>query len=91
MRSADIERDIQSFIIDNFLYGRSVELTPDESLLELGLIDSTGVLELVTFLESQYAIQIYDEEVVPNNFDSLHKLVEFVAGKLRACEVSICK
>jgi len=77
-----VEQEIRQFIIDNFLFGE-VERNPsnDDSLLEQGIVDSTGVLELVAFLEKQFGIQIHGNELVPANLDSLNKLFDFVARK----------
>jgi acyl carrier protein len=82
MQSIGVEQEIRSFVIDNFLYGQPLNLQPADSLLEKGIIDSTGVLELVTFLETQYAFTIEDDEVVPDNLDSLQNLTAFVTRKL---------
>jgi acyl carrier protein len=77
------EQDIRQFIIDNFLFGESdAELSNHDSLLDRGIIDSTGVLELVTFLEDKYAMKIRDDELVPQNLDSINSLVQFVNRKL---------
>lgn len=76
-----IGHSIREFVIDNFLYGQG-HVTDDESFLQSGLIDSTGVLELVTFLEDRFHIAIADEELVPDNLDSVERLVEFVETKL---------
>jgi acyl carrier protein len=81
MHPPDIERDVRNFVINNFLFGQTLDLQPDESLLDRGLIDSTGVLELVGFLEEHYSITVEDEEVIPANLDSLKNIVTYVAGK----------
>ena len=74
--------EIRSFIVDNFLFGQdSALLTDDTSLLESGIIDSTGFLELVTFVERTYAITIADHELVPENMHSLRRVCAFVARK----------
>ncbi|HWO39877.1 MAG TPA: acyl carrier protein [Candidatus Acidoferrum sp.] len=78
----DFEREIHSFVLTNFLFGQSVDLQPDDSLLGRGLIDSTGVLELVDFLEERYEIKVEDEEVIPGNLDSVRKVATYVARKL---------
>ena len=92
MQSTDVEREIRSFVITNFLYGQPLDLQPGDSLLEKGIIDSTGVLELVAFLETQYAITIEDDEVIPNNLDSLQSLTGFVTRKLKLTDQeSICR
>lgn len=77
-----IETDIRRFIVDNFLFGRDDgSLKIDTSFLEAGVIDSTGVLELVVFIEETYGIQVEDEELVPENLDSIENLAHFVSGK----------
>lgn len=78
-----IEREIRDFVVANFLFGTDDgRLQPEESFLENGIIDSTGVLELVGFLEQSYAIKVRDEELVPENLDSLRKVSSFVARKM---------
>ena len=57
--------------------------TSETSFLEEGIIDSTGILELVTFLEETYEIQIEDEELVPENLDSINNVVQFLKRKLK--------
>ena len=78
----EIESRVRTFIRDNFMFREDrAELSDSESLIEAGLIDSTGVLELVAFLESQFGIQIADEDIVPANLDSLRSIVAYVRGK----------
>ena len=78
----DLEREVRNFIVDNFLFGEdNGKLTGDDSLMEQGLIDSTGALELVTFLEGKYGIKIEDYELDPENLDSINKLVRFITRK----------
>jgi acyl carrier protein len=73
---------VHEFIVENFLYGdRSANLGRDDSFLEKGIIDSTGVLELVAFIETKFGVKVHDEEIVPDNFDSLSKLTRFVEYK----------
>ena len=82
---ASIEKEVRQYILDNFLFGRTeVEVSSGASLLDLGIIDSTGVLELVTFLEDKYQIKIEDEELIPANLDSLNGIICFVEGKRAA-------
>ena len=78
----DIASKISSFITDNLLLGRSVDVAGSASFLEAGIIDSTGVLELVQFLEETWGFSVRDEEMVPDNLDSLAKLETFVGRKL---------
>ncbi len=78
----DIETTVRDFITENFHYRRETEsLSESDSLLESGLIDSMGVLELVTFLESTLSIQVGDEEVVPENLDTIGRIVAYVRRK----------
>jgi acyl carrier protein len=83
MNSAEIERDIRKFIVDSFLFGRSEELRDNSSLLDK-IIDSTGALELVGFLQERFNITIDDEEVLPENLDSVKHIVAYVEKKLRS-------
>jgi acyl carrier protein len=77
-----LKSEIRQFIVDNFLYGRDDDRLGDEvSFLGKGIIDSTGILELVSFIEEKYSISIDDEELLPDNFDSLNKLSTFVLKK----------
>jgi acyl carrier protein len=77
--------EIRRFIVDNFLFGDAdTPLDNDESLLDRGIIDSTGVLELVGFLEQTFGIQVLDSEITPEHLDSLDRLTRFVHAK-EAC------
>ena len=76
--------EINKFIIENFLFGDDNNLGTDASLLENGIIDSTGVLELISFLEETYGITVEDEEMVPENLDSMDNINNFLNKKLTA-------
>ena len=79
----DVEREIRDFVVRNFLYGDAAALAgDDESLIERGLVDSTGVLEIVAFLEERFGITLTDDELVPDNLDSVARMILFVKGKL---------
>ncbi len=80
--NTDIVEPVRSFVIRNFLFGRDEKLTDDQSFLEAGIIDSTGILELVAFLEKTYGIQLEDEELVPENLDSINNISCFLLAKL---------
>ena len=82
MQTADIEGEVHSFVITNFLFGQPLDLQPDDSLLDKGVIDSTGVLELVAFLGKRYAIHVDDEDLIPENLDSIRNIAAFVVRKL---------
>jgi acyl carrier protein len=76
------ETEVRQFIIDNFLFGENADdLKSEDSLLEKGLIDSTGILELVGFVEKTYRIKVADEEIVPANLDSICKIATFIRQK----------
>ena len=79
---ADVKQEIVKFIEENFVMGRkNITLDPEKSLIESGIMDSTGVLELVMFLEERYNIKIEDEELVPENLDTINNLVAFLQKK----------
>lgn len=81
----DIEQKIRQFITDNFLFREDrASLTDSESLLEAGVIDSTGVLELVAFLETGFGIAVRDAEMVPENLDSISRIAGYVGRKLNS-------
>ena len=77
---------IRQFIIDNFLFGDDEGLETDSSFLEEGIIDSTGMLELINFLEETFAIEIEDEEMVPENLDSISNIIIFLETKQDRCK-----
>ncbi|MBN1817376.1 MAG: acyl carrier protein [Sedimentisphaerales bacterium] len=74
--------EIRNFIVNTFLFGEEGDLQDSTSFLECGIIDSTGILELVTFLEEQYGIKIQDDELVPENLDSLQNVSAFLEKKV---------
>ena len=74
--------EIRNFIIENFLFGNANGLKDDTSFLEEGIIDSTGVLELVTFLEEDFEITVDDEELIPENLDSINNVTAYLERKL---------
>jgi acyl carrier protein len=79
-----IENEIRKFIEDNFILGGEDNLWDGDSLLEKGIIDSTGVLELVAFIEETYKFKIKDEELIPENLDSIKNISQYVQKKLEA-------
>ena len=80
--------ELREFIAENFLFGQDVALADDDSFLEQGIIDSTGVLELVTFIEDRYRIAVDDAELVPDNLDSIERLVRFIQSKRELCSAA---
>jgi acyl carrier protein len=78
-----VNEKIRSFILENVLAGsRGATLNDNDSFLEKGIIDSTGILELVSFIEDEFKIQVRDEELVPDNFDSVSKLAGYITTKI---------
>lgn len=73
---------LKEFIIDNFLFGDSIKLTNDTHLFEKGIIDSTGVLELVAFIEDNFKVSVSDEELIQDNFSSLKAIDIFLQSKI---------
>ncbi len=78
----DVAKEVREFVVKNFFYGDdSVGLDGGDSFIERGIIDSTGVLEIVGFLESRYGITFRDDELVPDNLDSIDRIARFVTRK----------
>jgi acyl carrier protein len=73
---------IRQFIVENFLFGEDGNLKEETSFLESGIIDSTGILELVSFLEEKFSISVADEELVPENLDSIANVVAYLTRKM---------
>ncbi|HEQ98417.1 MAG TPA: acyl carrier protein [candidate division Zixibacteria bacterium] len=82
MDKNDIAVKVENFIKENFVFDNSKNLESDQSLLDTGVIDSTGVLSLIMFLEETFEISINDEELVPANLDSVNKIANFMEKKL---------
>jgi len=80
MRS--VERELKKFIKDNFFFGDHSDFADSDSFLEQGIIDSTGMLELVSFVQQQHGIKIEDDELIPDNLDSIDRLAAFIRRKL---------
>jgi len=81
---ADTVAKIRTFIFDNFLFdAKEEDLANDASFLDQGIIDSTGVLELVEWLEDDFGLTIDDEELIPENLDSVNNLAGFIAQKTK--------
>jgi acyl carrier protein len=81
-----MEAAVRDFLAANYFLGDDASLDGSTSLIEAGLIDSTGVLELVGFLEEQFDVQITNEELVPENLDTIDNIVAFVGRKVAARE-----
>ncbi|ACH38104.1 acyl carrier protein [Citrifermentans bemidjiense Bem] len=78
-----LQEDIRSFIVDNFLFGDAGTLNNDSSFIKEGIVDSTGILQLVAFIQEQYRVVVEDEELIPENLDSVSKVAAFIENKMK--------
>ena len=77
-----VRKDLREFIIETFFLGdETEEFIDSDSFMQKGIVDSTGVLELTSFIEEKYDIKVEDEEMAPANLDSIDNLVTFVSRK----------
>ena len=81
MQASEIQAEIRRFLVDTFLFGLSERLSDDGVLLG-EVIDSTGVLELVSFLQDRFAISVMDDEFTPENLDSVLNITAYVSRKV---------
>ena len=77
-----MKEKIRAFIVENFLFGKDEGLDDDASFLDGGIIDSTGILELVNFIEEEFNIRVLDDELVPENLDSIKNVVAYLERKI---------
>ena len=77
----DTKERVKNFITTNFYVPNPADLTDDASLLDRGIVDSTGVLEIIGFLEQEFGVTVDDAEILPENLDSVGRIAEFVAKK----------
>jgi len=82
--TAEIEQSVEDFVRKTFVYDASVSIDRETSLIGSGTVDSTGILELIGFLEKNYNVRFDDAELVAENFDSIRKIASFLAHKLGA-------
>jgi acyl carrier protein len=80
----DVRQRVKQFIVENFYVSNPAELADETLLVTGGYVDSTGMLEVITFLESEYGIRITDQETTPENLESIARIAAFVEGKKRA-------
>jgi acyl carrier protein len=79
--TTDIKQQVRQFILDNLMMGGGKEIPDDASFIDRHVIDSTGFLELISFVEQTFEIQIFDDEMVPENLDSLNSIERYVLHK----------
>ena len=81
----DIKAQVRAYIVDNFIMGGNADHLKDaDSFMETHVVDSTGFLELVTFIEETYKVSVTDDEMVPENLDSLDNIDAYVRRKRAA-------
>lgn len=80
----DTRQQVRNFLEENFLFGRQNDLKDGDSFLEGGILDSTGILQLIAFLGETYGITVADEEVTPENLDSIDKIAAYLNRKGKA-------
>lgn len=85
---SDIGQQVRAYIGSNFIVSDLGALADDDSLLGRGILDSTGFIELVSYLEETFRIQIADDEMIPENLDSLRSITAYVARKLKSPAVT---
>ncbi|MDJ0763422.1 MAG: acyl carrier protein [Myxococcota bacterium] len=79
-----MKEKLRTFIIDNFMFGdQDASLDDSASFLDTGIVDSTGILELVAFIEGEFKINVRDEDLIPENFDSIDRIVTYVNSRLQ--------
>ena len=79
------EETLRKYILENYLFTEDEsELDNNDSFLELGIIDSTGIMEVVLFIEMEFDIEVDDEELLPENLDTINNLVKFIATRQAA-------
>jgi len=78
----ELKNKIRTFVVENFLFSNNENLEDNTSFLEEGIIDSTGVLELVGFIEEEFAITVEDEELIPENLDSINNVTAYLKSKI---------
>ena len=81
---SEFKDTIRTFVVENFLFGNNENLEDNTSFLDEGIIDSTGILELVSYLEEEFSITVEDEDLVPENLDSLNNLIAYLGSKINA-------
>ena len=78
---SEIKEKIRTFIIENYLFGDDDGLEESTSFLDEGIIDSTGILELIDFISEEFSITVEDDELIPENLDSINNVTAFIGKK----------
>lgn len=80
----DLKGQIRSFIVDNFLFGDDAGLDDQISFLESGIVDSMGILEIVNFISEEFQVTVADEDLLPENLDSIDNIANYLSHRLQA-------
>jgi acyl carrier protein len=81
MTTEQIEAQVRDFLFTNFIFDASTQLGTEDSLMENGVVDSTGILEVIMWVESNFDVHVEDSEVLPENFDSIGNMTRYVLSK----------
>jgi len=84
LSETDIRKQLREFIKNNFLLGNDSNLTDDDSFMGKGIVDSTGILEVVSFVEENFNCKVADEDLLPENLDSINNLIKYVTTRVTA-------
>lgn len=77
-----VKEQLRGFILENYLFTDDQSaLEDDDSFLDKGIIDSTGILELIDFMEENFKVKVEDDEMIPDNLDSINNIVQFMSAK----------
>ena len=80
----DLKSQIRSFIVDNFLFGDDDGLDDQISFLDSGIVDSMGILEIVNFISEEFQVTVADEDLLPENLDSIDNIANYLSSRLKA-------
>jgi len=80
---SDVKSVIRTFIVENYLFGDDEDLENSTSFLDEGIVDSTGILELIEFIREEFSITVEDDELIPENLDSIDNVTAFIGRKTR--------
>jgi acyl carrier protein len=86
MSTDHTEQQIREFLTNNFIFDPTVQLDLEDSFMENGVVDSTGILEVIMWVESNFGVKVEDSEVLPENFDSIGSLMRYVESKQAGSE-----
>lgn len=82
MEKSEIFTTVTNYVVENFYYGKEGSVQGDTNLMEDGAVDSTGFMELVTFVEDKFPVSVDDEDLTPENFATIERIVEYILSKV---------